>query len=121
LLAKIKLMINYKKRGIAKKYGYLWITLILFTGSILGHWYFGFVTGQSWQENIRDTFENWQSEFLQLIWQVGGLTYLWYVGSPQSKEEEERNTEMLQWIIKKVDPKNADAFLEKMKKKYPKK
>jgi hypothetical protein len=114
-------MINYKKRGIAKKYGYLWITLILFTGSILGHWYFGFVTGQSWQENLRDTFENWQSEFLQLILQVGGLTYLWYVGSPQSKEEEERNSEMLQWIIKKVDPKNADAFLEEMEKKYPKK
>jgi len=114
-------MINYKKRGIAKKYGYLWITLILFTGSILGHWYFGFVTGQSWQENLRDTFENWQSEFLQLIWQVGGLTYLRYVGSPQSKEEEERNSEMLQWIIKKVDPKNADAFLEEMEKKYPKK
>jgi hypothetical protein len=114
-------MINYKKRGIAKKYGYLWITLILFTGSILGHWYFGFVTDQSWQENLRDTFENWQSEFLQLIWQVGGLTYLWYVGSPQSKEEEERNSEMLQWIIKKVDPNNADAFLEEMEKKYPKK
>jgi hypothetical protein len=114
-------MINYKKRGIAKKYGYLWITLILFTGSILGHWYFGFVTDQSWQENLRDTFENWQSEFLQLIWQVGGLTYLWYVGSPQSKEEEERNSEMLLWIIKKVDPKNADAFLEEMEKKYPKK
>jgi len=114
-------MINYKKRGIAKKYGYLWITLILFTGSILGHWYFGFVTGQSWQENLRDTIKNWQSEFLQLIWQVGALTYLWYVGSPQSKEEEERNSEMLQWIIKKVDPKNADALLEGMEKKYPKK
>jgi hypothetical protein len=40
-------------------------------------------------------------DFLQLIWQVGGLTYLWYIGSPQSKEEEEeRNQEMLQWIIK---------------------
>ena len=95
--------------------------MILFTGSILGHWYFGFVTDQSWQENLRDTFDNWQSEFLQLIWQVGGLTYLWYVGSPQSKEEEERNSEMLQWIIKRVDPKNADAFLEEMEKKYPKK
>jgi hypothetical protein len=114
-------MANYKKRGIAKKYGYLWITLILFTGSILGHWYFGFVTGQTWQENLRDTFENWQSEFLQLIWQVGGLTYLWYVGSPQSKEEEERNSEMLEWIIKKVDPKNAETFLNEMEKKYPKK
>ena len=55
-------------------------------------------------ENLRDTFENWQSEFLQLIWQVGGLTYLWYIGSPQSKEEEERNQEMLQWIIKRVRP-----------------
>ena len=73
----------------------------------VGHWYFGFVTGQGWQENIRDTFENWQSEFLQLIWQVGGLTYLWYVGRHQSKEEDERNTEMLQWIIKKVYPKNS--------------
>ena len=28
---------------------------------------------------------------------------------------------MLQWIIKKVDPKNTDAFLEEMNKKYPKK
>ena len=46
-------------------------------------------------ENLRDTFENWQSEFLQLIWQVAGLTYLWYIGSPQSKEEEERHVYIL--------------------------
>ena len=52
---------------------------------------------------------------------MGGLTYLWCVGSPQSKDEEERNSEMLQWIIKKVDAKNADAFLEEMERKYPKK
>ena len=37
-------------------------------------------------EMLRDTFENWQSEFLQLLWQVVGLTILLYVGSPQSKE-----------------------------------
>jgi hypothetical protein len=49
-----------KKPGIAKKYGYLWITLILFSGSIIGHWYYGFQTGNSWIENLRDTFENWQ-------------------------------------------------------------
>jgi hypothetical protein len=55
------------------------------------------------EENLRDTFKNWQSEFLQLIWQVAGLTYLWYIGSPQSKEEEERNQEMLQWIIKRLE------------------
>ena len=33
---------------------------------------------------FRDTMENWQSEFLQLIWQVAGLSFLWYIGSPQS-------------------------------------
>ena len=38
----------------------------------------------------RDTLENWQSEFLQLMWQVGGLAFLLYVGSPQSKEGDER-------------------------------
>jgi hypothetical protein len=54
-------------------------------------------------ENLRDIFENWQSEFLQLIWEVAGLSYLWYVGSPQSKEEEERNQDMLQWIVKELD------------------
>ena len=64
------------KHGIGKKYGFLWVTLILFSGSILGQWYFGFATNQSWQENLRDTFENWQSEFLQLMWQVAGLTFL---------------------------------------------
>ena len=37
------------------------------------------------QQMLRDTFENWQSEFLQLIWQVVGLAYFLYVGSPSSK------------------------------------
>ena len=73
------------------------------------------------EENLRDTFENWQSEFLQLIWQVAGLTYLWDIGSPQSKEEEERNQEMLQWIIKKLDPQKSEEFLKEMEEKYPKK
>jgi len=70
---------------------------------------------------LRDTFENWQSEFLQLMWQVVGLTFLWYAGSPQSKEEEERNNEMLQWLVRKLDPKDAEKFLSEMGNKYPKK
>jgi hypothetical protein len=70
---------------------------------------------------FKDTFENWQSEFLQLIWQVGGLTYLWYIGSPQSKEEEERNQEMLQWIMKRLDPQKSEEFLKEMEQKYTKK
>ena len=110
-----------KRRSIAKKYSCLWITLIFFSDSIIAHWYYGFQTGNTLVENLRDTFENWQSEFLQLIWQDGGLTYLWYLGSPQSKEEEERDQEMLQWIVKKLDPQKSEEFLKKMEEKYPKK
>jgi hypothetical protein len=32
-------------------------------------------------QTMRDTMENWQSEFLELMWQVGGLSFLLYVGS----------------------------------------
>jgi hypothetical protein len=108
-------------RSILKKYAFLWITLILFSGSFIGQWYYGFSTGNTWQDNMRDTFENWQSEFLQLIWQVVALTYLWYIGSPQSKEEEERNQEMLEWIMKNIDRQKAEEFMQELEQKYPKK
>jgi hypothetical protein len=87
-----------------RKYAYLWITLGFFLGSVLLHWYFGwqaFVAeasqhGQVPQQSeyvdemLRETFENWQSEFLQLMWQVCGLAYFLYVGSPSSKENDDR-------------------------------
>jgi hypothetical protein len=87
-----------------KRYGYLWLTLAFFLISIGLHWYFGwhaFVQeaaehGQDPQvsdylnEMSRDTFENWQSEFLQLLWQVVGLAFFLYVGSPASKENDDR-------------------------------
>ena len=87
-----------------RKYAYLWITLGFFLGSLLLHWYFGWQAfaaeaaehGQAPQqaeyldEMLRDTFENWQSEFLQLMWQVCGLAYFLYVGSPSSKENDDR-------------------------------
>jgi hypothetical protein len=87
-----------------KKYGYAWITLGFFAVSLALHWYFGwqaFVAeaadhGQAPQqaeyvdEMLRDTFENWQSEFLQLLWQVCGLAYFLYVGSPASREDDDR-------------------------------
>jgi uncharacterized protein DUF6766 len=87
-----------------KKYGYAWLTLAFFLGSLLLHWYFGWKAfvddsmehGQTPQtaaylaEMLRDTFENWQSEFLQLLWQVAGLAYFLYVGSPASKENDDR-------------------------------
>jgi hypothetical protein len=87
-----------------KKYGYAWLTLTFFLGSLLLHWYFGWQAfaaealqhGQAAKgdeyldEMLRDTFENWQSEFLQLLWQVCGLAYFLYVGSPSSKENDDR-------------------------------
>lgn len=68
---------------------------------------------------MRETLENWQSEFLQLIWQVVALTYLWYIGSPQSKEEEERNQEMLEWIMKNIDHQKAEKFMQELELNIP--
>ena len=69
---------------------------------------------------FRDTMENWQSQFLQLMWQVAGLSLLWYLGSPQSKEEHDRLEEKIDFIIKRLDPENAKQFLKEWDKRYPK-
>ena len=91
-------------KTILKGYAYAWLTLLFFAVSFGLHWYFGwraFVdeaqahheipqTGQYLNQMVRDTFENWQSEFLQLLWQVVGLAYFLYLGSPASKENDDR-------------------------------
>jgi hypothetical protein len=118
-----------------KKYGFLWMTLALFLFSVAGHWIFAWFTyleeQQAHNQTIeisnyliqtsRDTLENWQSEFLQLIWQVAGLSYFLYVGSPQSKEGEERKEEKLDLILKRLDPTHADKILRELARRYPKK
>ncbi|HHY50669.1 MAG TPA: hypothetical protein GYA10_13075 [Alphaproteobacteria bacterium] len=118
-----------------KKYGFAWVTLGFLLISIVGHWLFGwfaFVAEQQEHgaavevgsyavEMLRDTFENWQSEFLQLLWQVVGLTLLLYVGSPQSKDSEDKTEEMLKEIIRRVEPERAEAFLAEMERKFPSK
>lgn len=118
-----------------KKRGYLWVTLILFLLSLSLHWFFGWKAfKQEEQEHnqpvevsayitemMRDTMENWQSEFLQLIWQVAGLSFLFYVGSPQSKEGDERKEEKLDYIISKLEPESYKKLLQDWDKKYPKK
>ncbi len=120
-----------KERSVWIKYGYLWATLFLFLFSLAGHWIFGWYAFVSEQEAhgefveagdytiemLRDTFENWQSEFLQLIWQVGGLAYLFYIGSPSSKESEDRKEEKLDLILKAVD-KEGVAKIRELDDKY---
>jgi hypothetical protein len=117
-----------------KKYGFAWVTLGFLVVSLVGHWVFGWfayvddqqalqapVTGGGYLvEMLRDTFENWQSEFLQLLWQVVGLTILLYVGSPQSKESEDRTEAILEQILRKTDPKDGARFLADLEKRYPK-
>ena len=113
------------------RYGYLWVTLALFAGSLLGHWTFGWYAfvqeqqehGQSPEASqfvivaMRDTLENWQSEFLQLIWQVAGLALLYHIGSPQSKEGNDRLEEKVDLILKAVDQDGA-AAIKKLDKQY---
>ena len=65
------------------------------------------------------TLENWQSEFLQLMWQVAGLAYLLYVGSPQSKEGDDRKEEKLDEILKLLSPERAEALIAELDEKYP--
>jgi hypothetical protein len=52
---------------------------------------------------------------------VAGLAFLLYVGSPQSKEGDDRKEEKLDHIIKQLDPENYRKLLVDWEKKYPKK
>lgn len=114
------------------RFGYGWITLAFFLLSIVGHWGFGWFAyrdealqhGSAPEvtayvvEMSRDTLENWQSEFLQLLWQVGGLAFLLYIGSPQSKEGDERKEAKLDAILRKLDPTEADALIDRLDRKH---
>jgi hypothetical protein len=66
----------------------------------------------------RDTLENWQSEFLQLIWQVAGLAMLLNVGSPQSREEDDRMEEKLDAILRAVSPDQADRIIAELDDRF---
>jgi hypothetical protein len=119
------------RNTIWSKYGYFWITLALFVGSLVGHWTFGWYAfvaeqqqhGQSAQagefvvQAMRDTLENWQSEFLQLIWQVSGLALLYHIGSPQSKEGNDRLEEKVDLILEAVS-KESQAQIAALDRHY---
>jgi len=121
-----------KPRSLWKAYGYAWVTLGFFLVSLVGHWLFGWFAYVSEQqahaqpiqfsdylvEMSRDTFENWQSEFLQLLWQVGGLAILLYVGSPQSKEGDDRIEAKIDEILRKVDPQNGERIIQTLDDDY---
>jgi hypothetical protein len=118
--------------SIWKRYGYFWITLALFLISLTGHWIFAWFAYLQEQlahqqpiqvseyvtQTMRDTLENWQSEFLQLIWQVAGLAFLLHVGSPQSKEGDDRMEAKIDAILLAVQPRKAHHVLEEIDTAY---
>ncbi|AGH48938.1 MULTISPECIES: DUF6766 family protein [Sphingomonadales] len=115
-----------------KRYAYGWITAAFFLISIAGHWIFGWFAfvdearahHQSPEmssylfEMARDTFENWQSEFLQLIWQVVGLAYFLYIGSPASKENDDRLEAKVDELLRYAGGRDADGLIEEIDRRY---
>jgi hypothetical protein len=114
------------------RYSYAWITLGFFIISLVGHWLFGWFAYVDEQaahgesilvsgylvEMMRDTLENWQSEFLQLLWQVGGLALLLFVGSPQSKEGTDRMEAKIDAILRRVDPQGGEHKVQEIDDAY---
>ena len=73
-----------------------------------------------WNEFIRQTMENWQSEFLQLSWQIGGLMILFAVASPQDRIGEERKEKILEKLLElEMSKDNYSQFINNLKEKYP--
>ena len=115
-----------------KKYAYAWITLGFFLVSFALHWFFGWKAyvdeaaehGQrpEMAEYLllmsRDTFENWQSEFLQLLWQVVGLAYFLYVGSPSSKENDDRMEVKMDALLRAVGGQNAESLIRQIDREF---
>jgi hypothetical protein len=66
----------------------------------------------------RYAFENWQSEFLQLIWQVVGLAYFLYVGSPSSKENDDRSEAKLDALIRLQAGAKAEDIIAEIDRRY---
>jgi hypothetical protein len=114
-----------------RNYAYGWITVLFFLLSIVGHWIFGWYAfvneaaehGRSPElasyliDMGRDTLENWQSEFLQLMWQVIGLAYFLYVGSPSSKENDDRMEAKIDALLRRSGP-DAEALIRDLDGRY---
>ncbi len=101
------------KPGFSKAYGFAIVTaaffLLAWIGQFISQLYVErndaqthgevFRWSEFWPQFIQSTMENWQSEFLQLVWQAVGLALLYCWGSSQSKESDERIEEKLNRLL----------------------
>ena len=116
-----------------KRYSFFWVTGAMFLLALVGHWWLAWDAyadqqaahdqpvrvGEYLVEVGRDTLENWQSEFLQLVWQVAGLSFLYHAGSPASRGDDERMEEKLDALLRKVDPETAERLIPELDRKWP--
>jgi hypothetical protein len=118
--------------SVFRKYAYAWLTLGFFLVSFALHWWFGWQAyvdesrehGSTPEVNAyliemsRDTFENWQSEFLQLLWQVVGLAYFLYLGSPSSKENDDRMEAKIDALLRINAGAAGDELIKELDYEY---
>ena len=111
--------------SVFRKYAYAWLTVAFFLVSLLLHWHFGWqafqdqarehhTTPQLAQfvtEAARDTFENWQSEFLQVFVFIVLTTFLVHRKSHESPDSDYDSEAALRRIEAKVD--DLETRLEK--------
>jgi hypothetical protein len=98
-------MVNpFRKPSWPRAYSFALVTMVLFLASWVGQFVFQaaevradadehgqqFTWSDFWPQFLAATLENWQSEFLQLVWQVAGLAFLHFWGSAQSREGTDR-------------------------------
>jgi hypothetical protein len=105
-----------------KAYSFGLVTGVFFLISWIGQFIFQLMAqrnesqqhGQpfSWDEYLpqflASTFENWQSEFLQLVWQAAGLALFYFWGSSQSKEGEDRVEAKVDRLLQEINVDPAD-------------
>jgi hypothetical protein len=126
---------NYFKRN-----GFFIVTLVLFLLSLALHFVWGWLCfiAEELEKGVnpdqktfllqwgRDVMENWQSELLQTAYTVVALKYLRFIGSPQSKEGNDRMERKIDWIMSQMsdgDIRKAgrlDNFCKQLDKEYPK-
>src|SRR5215211_4412056 len=69
-----------------------------------------FSWSEFWPQFLQSTLENWQSEFLQLVWQAAGLALFYFWGSSQSKESDDRIEAKIDRLLTEhnIDPADYD-------------
>lgn len=122
-------------KSIWSRYSFTWVTLGLFLLALVGHWiagWYAYVNEQQEHQQaveisgylaeiIRGTLENWQSEFLQLVWQVAGLSFLFHVGSTQSKESDDRLEAKIDELLRTLDTRNGANKIRELDERFSRK